>query len=109
MIHRKRRFLVTHVESAEELAEMLSEQTWTLCTAFEHRGLLFLNDSFSEDGAQEYAAVRAGEQIESITFSWCSPERALDLIQELLNGGGEAPVPLSLRLESGKHSCRLCA
>lgn len=45
--------------------------------------LFFLNDSFSEDGAQEYAVVRNGRQIESITFSWCSRAEAHNHIDYL--------------------------
>lgn len=72
MLHRGRVHTVTEVASAEELAAMLVERSWTLCTGFRHAGLLFLNDSTGPDGAQEYAVVRNGRQVESITFS-CAP------------------------------------
>ena len=70
MIHDKRVFMVNEVATVAELAENVTQHTWTLCTAFQLGDLFFLNDSFSEDGAQEYAVVRDGRQIESITFSW---------------------------------------
>src|SRR5262249_4855835 len=75
-------------EDAEELARLLTARTWTLCTGFELGGYLFLNDSTSEDGAQEYAVVKrpaaAGDpfvQVESITFGWCTPAQALEYIR----------------------------
>jgi hypothetical protein len=54
-------------------------------------GYLFLNDATSADGAQEYAVIRPlpnGEylQIESITFSWCRAQQALDYIRQVLAG-----------------------
>jgi hypothetical protein len=105
MIHSKRRFLVDRVSSAEKLAQKLCSITWTLCTGFELDGLLILNDSFSEDGAQEYAVMRNGKQIESITFSWCSFESALEYIRGLLAGGGDDYGSVSLRLDRSEHHC----
>lgn len=58
MMHCKRRWSVAPVATAEELAHMLTERTWTLCSGFSvvgHDGYLFLNDATSEDGAGEYA------------------------------------------------------
>src|SRR5262245_14566957 len=91
MLHRKRTWCVTSVEIADELAEKLIEYTWTSCTAFEHRGYLFLNDSTGPDGAQEYAILRKNDdgtwlQIESITFSWCNSEKARDYIRRIVAG-----------------------
>ena len=58
MIHHHRRFGVITVQSVGELVENLTEHTWTLCTGFSLPGLLFLSDSFSKDGAQEYTGLR---------------------------------------------------
>ena len=64
--------------------------TWCGCDAFELSGYLFLNDSTSADGAQEFAAMkREGTdgsmvQIESITFSWCNYDEALSIIQRVV-------------------------
>ena len=89
----KRRWCVGEVRDAEELARQLTGRTWTLCTGFELGGYLFLNDSTSEDAAQEYAVVKrpaaAGDpfvQVESITFGWCSPAQALAYVRAALAG-----------------------
>ena len=96
MIHRNRTYQVAEdVTSVSDLAERLTQHTWCLCTAFKLvvgggvPELLFLNDSFSEDGAQEYAVVCNGRQVESITFSWCSQAEAHNHIQVLVTGTHE--------------------
>jgi hypothetical protein len=111
MLHPQRGFSVTPCATAEALAERLTQHAWTLCTGFEHAGLLFLNDAFSEDGAQEYAIVKAGRQIESITFSWCTQARALELITGLVSGElGEDLGPVAPRIDTSiPHRCALCA
>jgi hypothetical protein len=95
MMHTRRRWSIAEVGSAEELANLLTAHTWTLCAAFLVAGTpyVFLNDATSEDGAQEYGALKVtGEgrfvQVESITFSWCTEERAL----EHSRGSGSLPM-----------------
>jgi hypothetical protein len=83
MIHKNRRFSVADAESAEKLAAQLTEYTWCSCNGFQLGELVFLNDSFSENGAQEYAVIYRGDQIESITFGWCTKEQALEFIRDL--------------------------
>ena len=96
MMHKNRSWCVAEVQSAEELARMLTEMTWTPCTAFALGGYLWLNDSTSPDGAQEYAAIKKSGpngkplQVESITVGWCSYERALEHIQRTLRGEDDA-------------------
>jgi len=85
MLNQKRVWCVGDVQDAEELAQKLGV-TWTLCAGFRLGNYLFLNDSISEDGAQEYAIVRDGKQIESYTFGWMDAERRLKAIQEILSG-----------------------
>lgn len=109
MLHPKRLFQVAQVASAEELATKLTEMTWVLCQAFELEGLLFANDSASEDGAQEYAVFRGEEQVESVTFGWCNEARALELIGEIQAGANEHLGHFNLRLEREGHHCQLCA
>lgn len=95
MFHSRRVWCVGPVESAEELARKITETTWCCCTGFELGGYLWLNDSTSPDGAQEFAVVKMdGEngrpvQIESITFGWCNEQRALEHIQRTLTGGDD--------------------
>ena len=120
MMHR-RRWCVSEVKDAEELARLLTERTWTLCSGFELAGYLFLNDSTSEDGAQEYAVVKrprdAGAlfiQVESITFGWCSAEEALGYIRSVLAGEADRASfakEVQLQHDSPKtHGhCHLCA
>jgi hypothetical protein len=85
MMHKKRIFSVAPVETAEELADKLTKYSWCLCNGFKLGELLFLNDSTSEDGAQEFGVVidTDRKQIESITFGWCTTEKALEYIKEL--------------------------
>ena len=111
-----RRHSVANVESPDELAEKLTAHTWTLCTGFRlrhpNRTLLFLNDATHEDGAGEYAALlEDGQQIESITFSWCTFDEALQRIQDLVAGGGLHELgrfDLVLDEASNHKSCRHC-
>ena len=62
MMHQRRRWCVSSVATAEELAEKL-HRTWTLCTGFfvsTHPRYLFLNDATHEDGAAEFGVVTGG-------------------------------------------------
>lgn len=60
---------------------------------FELGGYILANDATSVDGAQEYGVLRPDPgddlrlmQIESTTFSWCSEERAPELLQGEFDG-----------------------
>jgi hypothetical protein len=92
MLHNKRRWCVTPVSSAEELARKLTESTWCGCTAFALGDYWFLNDSTCPDGAQEFGVVKIDGgngkpiQVESITFGWCNETKALEYIRDTLNG-----------------------
>jgi len=92
MFHSERRWVVAPVESPEELARMLTEQTWCLCSAFELQGYWFLNDATHEDGAAEFVVVKKQGpdgrclQVESITMSWCAGAEALDYIRRAIAG-----------------------
>ncbi len=96
MLHSKRIWRLVAVESPEMLAQKLTQITWTGCSAMELRGYLFANDSTSPDGAQEYAILKphgSGRelvQIESVTFSWCREDRALELIRQICAGEFDA-------------------
>lgn len=88
MLFKERVWSVTDVKSAKDLARKLTRHTWPLCTGFRLKWYLFLNDSTSENGAQEYAILKDDtlQQIESITFSWCSEKEALTYVQNILEG-----------------------
>jgi len=90
MLHTNRQWSIVEAQSAEWLAEQLTEMTWCGCGGFALGGYWFVNDATSPDGAQEYAVLRlVGDryiQIESITFSWLQPERALAIIRQVLAG-----------------------
>ena len=95
MLHADRIWSASEVSSAEELARHLTETTWCCCQGFRiagHPRYVWLNDSTSADGAQEYAVCRLGlakgdiRQIESITFGWCDYDKSLQFIHETLEG-----------------------
>lgn len=119
MLHKNRIWCVSPKDTPEEVADLLTRTTWTLCTAFELSGYLFLNDSTSEDGAQEYAVVKRPtdpdgqfRQVESITFGWCDPTKALDYVRRILAGDFDASdfaAVVSPRLETpDEHRARYC-
>jgi hypothetical protein len=91
MLHKTRTWCLHSASDAFDLAAKLTESTWTLCTAFCVAEYVFANDATSPDGAQEYAVLRPRDergdyqQIESITFSWCSEKQAFDLILRILH------------------------
>lgn len=121
MFHKNRVWCVSPKGTPEEVARLLTQHTWTLCTAVELRGYLCLNDSTSEDGAQEYAVVKTPAetggrhvQVESITFGWCSYETALDHIRRALAGEYDAldfvrAVDPRLEPAAEHRRCPLCA
>ena len=120
MFHPDRRFAVTHVEEPEELARMLTQQTWTGCTGFEHAGYLFLNDSTGPDGAQEYAVFRkeaetSGKfiQIEGVTFGWMGAAEAVQCIRDIARGACDNVMrmehDLTLETPATHGQCRYCA
>ncbi len=78
MFSHNRAWMIAEATDIDSLAHDLTQKSWTLCQGFRMGGYLFLNDSTSEDGAQEFAVVREDgmQQVESITFGWCSEERA---------------------------------
>ena len=112
MIHHQRRFSVTVVDSIEELVRKLTQYTLTRCTCLEYQGLFLANESFSEDGAQEYAVYKEGRQRESLTVSWMSPTELQEVIEGLLRGEYDELEfrprhPLQTEPAS-EHRCGLC-
>jgi hypothetical protein len=95
MFHQNRRFVVADIARAGDLVQKFKGpiQTWTLCTGWRYKGWLWLNDSLSENGAQEYAVVKEADMVqwESITVSWASEEFLRAVIQQLDFGRLEGP------------------
>src|SRR5687767_11394290 len=105
MFFQQRRYRVTHVVSIEDLVRSLTERSWTLCQAFAIADLLLVNDATSEDGAQEYAVIRDGRLIESVTVSWCEADQLLAILRELEAGGGGDYAPAPVRLDHPDGVC----
>jgi len=114
MLYPSRVHVLRGVSDLDELAGLLTEHSWTLCTGFRYRAgdqvLLFLNDSTGEDSAQEYAVMAEdGRQLETITFGWCDRARAAELIRLVLAGDGEPWGPYELLIDQNPHhACHLC-
>lgn len=118
MLHNQRIWSIAPAESAEWLAENLTQCTWCGCNGFSLGRYLFVNDATCADGGQEYSVLRPRDgpyiQIESVTFSWMTPERALELIRRVLAGEFDTEcygVVESHRIQTAEaHGrCHLCA
>jgi hypothetical protein len=123
MFHKNRRWVIAPVASVQELAHMLTQRTWTLCSGFyveRHPETIFLNDATHEDGAAEYGVTRRLDaswiQVESITFSWMDESKAAQTIQSAIAGEFDAndfarKIDLEGRLDQpNEHGrCHLCA
>ena len=87
MFFERRQYKIEERTDIDVLAGELTEMTWCLCNGFKFKGVWFLNDAGSEDGAQEYAAIIKGPdgfyyQVESITFSWVDAIEAKEILWE---------------------------
>lgn len=120
MFHDHRIWTLADIDSPRELAEKLTQQTFVLCQGFRWNGLLLLNDSLSEDGAQEYGVVDAdsGIQLDSLTVSWMTPERFLACLEEVAKRAPQATAfgSIDLAKRTDRHGygspegpCSLCA
>lgn len=123
MFHPERTWFVAPVDTPEELARKLAFHSWSLCTAFELRGYLFLNDSEREGATPEFAVVRKPTrpgipfvQVATITFEWCRLDEASALIRRIVTGDldtVESARVASPRLETPErhraNGCGYCA
>jgi len=122
MLHEQRIWSEGVEQAPEDVARALTRHTWTGCASFKVKGpkgiYLFLNDSTSADGGQEYAAVKRTEdsryfQLESVTFSWCSHDWALWFVRAVAAGEfdeGQFVREVFPKLEPERnHACHLCA
>lgn len=76
----------TDLESLQYLARKLSQYTFCACNAYHLGKYTLLNDASSGDGAQEYAVLLDGRQIESITFGWVTTANAYVYLKNILAG-----------------------
>jgi len=130
MMHGTRRYNVATGLTVGDIAHKLCMSTMTLCTGFlyhhgDGRDYLILNDSFGEDGAQEYAVVRVVdgcgpsdvtmvEQIDSITVSWVrGASRLADMFCAAMIAAAETTAastfPLCVERDAPYPHCALCA
>ena len=109
MMFRNRSYQVWPLADLDEVVTKLTEHDWTTCQAFAVENLLLANDSTGPDGAQEYAVIRDGRQIESLTVSWMKPERLKEVLQELLDGGSSDMGAVTLNTDHPSGSCEACA
>lgn len=108
MMHKSRAHSLTTIATLDDLTEKLTDHTWTTCTGFAWRSLVILNDSTGPDGAQEYAIVKGGVQVESLTVSWMKRERLAEILTRL---DAEEPTDTYGRVEVRPHpkgSCAAC-
>lgn len=127
MMHKNRTWSIYDATelTPEELAEKLTQHTWTTCTAFQRGPVLYLNDSTSEDGAFECAMVEvfvrhsdkevSGIQFESVTFGWCTPEKAACYIRQYDDSDARDKLAadfgqnVTVKLHAAGDYCPACA
>ena len=91
MLHKDRVWTVQVIASASLLAYKLAHISWVGCQAFELDGVIFANDSQSTMGTQMWAVLALDQDHEEfvevgrIDFSWCSEQRALEMIEYAQN------------------------
>jgi len=121
MVHESRVYKVKKYDTVDLLMDDFERcTTWCLCNGFEAEGVILLNDSFSEDGAQEYAVIipsqdrTSGTQVDSITASWCEPGEMRKIFKESYLSYVNEPstsfmnTPVTLSLEHPDGVCRHC-
>ena len=101
----RRTYNIKPCTADEMLSDLVHTKTWTLCTGWRVGDTLYLNDSTSESGAQEYAVLRVQpgvgclvvEQFESVTFSWMTLEEIEETINQTWNANIETGNYAELR------------
>ena len=109
MIHKLRNYNVKEYFDLDVLVKDLTERSWCLCCGFRWRSLTLLNDAFSEDGAQEFAVLRDGHEIESLTISWMKPDEVTEALTRLDAQGSDFDGGQLVVRAHPPGSCRLCA
>lgn len=90
MLHRDREHSIVEVDSVDSLYALLTKQVWGLTTGFRLGRTLFLNDSIVEGSIQEFAVLRDGVQVESITLEGLDPAAACELLAVALEAAEPA-------------------
>jgi hypothetical protein len=109
MLHKHRHHHINECASVDSMARTVQRATWTGCTGFKAGSLILLNDSTGPDGAQEYAVIRNGRQIESLTVSWMKLDELQTLLNHLDSGGGSEDMgPLAVKPHPDGY-CQWCA
>ena len=118
MIHSDRVFSSKELDSEDDLVEAMTEHKWPLCYSFYHGGLLYLNDSDSEDDP-EYVVMKfdkaeghhdvIGREVGKIKPKGMDVILVHKFIQEMGAGKWSMENPLHIRAEPvWHHSCQLC-
>ena len=109
MMHKGRSFSIQKLDSFEALAEQFQQDSFVLCCGFQVDDFLFLNDSTGEDGAQEFAVIKDGVQIESLTVSWIKSRADMLAILAELPGDLVIWDAKNIKLDyNPNHSCQYC-
>ena len=115
MIHTDRVFNIKTCSADEMIADFGHTRSWTLCSGWRVGDTLYLNDAFSEDGAQEYAVIRVGGdsaiQFDSVTFGWMEADRIAAYIRETWNcDAQDYSWRVTVHVNDGHgQTCPLCA
>jgi hypothetical protein len=117
MIHADRTFCIKVMDSEDDLIEVLTNHKWSLCRAFDHDGLLYLNDGDRED-APEYAALKidqvegsiiSGREVGRIRPLGMNARKVGQFVMETKQGSWKMDTPLKVKAEpEWHHRCELC-
>ena len=104
MIHKDRRWCMHLAVDVDDLAEKLTNFTWSTCQAFQLKGYLFLNDSDSREEAQRYVVLQrlpdeTLTEIESITLNWSTAARVLEQLHRVVSGEYDMPAEQAERVD----------
>jgi len=118
VIHAERVFSSSKLESEDELVEAMTNRTWPLCYSFYHDGLLYLNDSDSEEDP-EYVVMKfdraeghhdiIGREVGCIKPRGLQAAEVHDFIADMRAGRWKKESPLRIVAEPAwHHSCDCC-
>jgi hypothetical protein len=85
MIHKSRRHNVEECPSIEAMARRVHGHNWCGCVGFKAGSLYMLNDSFQEGGS-EFAVIRHGVQLDSLTVNWYELPKLIEDLKRMDRG-----------------------